>query len=501
MKRPAAVAIAVAAVLFASNVLVSSMLGLGDAEALYYNYSRHLALSYLDHPPLIGWLIAASVSLFGTSVLAVRLVPLCMTGLCLLFAYRATAETFGKNAAAVSALLLFASPVFSIGMTAASPDAPLAACVLLFTWQLHRALTDDSRGVTARVLRPTLLGALVGLAFLAKYTGACLVLSVFALLCQKPYRRFLTAPGLYLGALAAAAFALPVVIWNVRHGYIGVLHRLVYTQGGAGFSLRNLGALIGGQLLYVGPLVLLLMGLAVRRYFRSEGEPPKVRNAQGVLLAVSLPMLAVTYLLCLWSNVAEPHWPAAGYLPLFPLAAHYLVETAKRRLLRWTVGLGAAVLGLAHIVVLTPLLPAIVPRPIYEPKYDLANEMRGWDEAADLLRHLDTDKRPVVAAFYTACSQLVFALNRADDPPVRCASKALTDFDIWYGRFALDERGAFFVTDNRFEHDPKAVLENATVGAKTTLSIVRGGIEVRRFRVWEIGGSEICTTGAREKRR
>ena len=482
MKHPAWALTAVIAVLWASNLLVSARLGLGDAEALYYSYSQHLAGAYLDHPPLIGWLIRAAVSLFGTSVLSVRLVPLCMTGLCLVSAYACTKEMFGRPAAGVCVLLLFASPVFSIGMVAATPDAPLAACVLLFVQQLHRAQVEAFRGPVARVVRPAFIGVLMGLAFLAKVTGACLVITAVLLLLQKPFRRFLKSPGLYVGAAAAAAGCVPVFLWNARHGWVGVLHRLVFTQGDAGFSLRNVGALLGGQVLYVGPLVLLLMGLAVRLHVTSEGDANR-RRAGNLLLATAAPVLLLTYLLACWSKVAEPHWPAAGYLPLYPLAAGYIAESASRRLFRWAVGFGAAVLVIAQIVVLTPLLPVLVPRPIYEPKYDLANELRGWDEAAELVRRLDPEKKPVVAAFYTQCAQLAFALRRKGDPPVRCASEALTDFDIWYGKFELDERGALFVTDNRFDFDPRQVLKNAEVGAKTELVIKRGGVEARRFSV------------------
>ncbi|HKW51295.1 MAG TPA: hypothetical protein VJQ53_06115, partial [Candidatus Eisenbacteria bacterium] len=33
-----------------------------DDEAYYWNWSRHLSLSYLDHPPLVAWLGALATS-------------------------------------------------------------------------------------------------------------------------------------------------------------------------------------------------------------------------------------------------------------------------------------------------------------------------------------------------------------------------------------------------------------------------------------------------------
>lgn len=489
MRRPQVVLVSVIGVLWLSNIVVSSMLGLGDAEALYYLYSRHLALSYLDHPPLIGLLIRFSTAVAGGTVLGVRLVPMGMSALCLLFAYCCTSDMFGKKAAVICVLLMVASPVFSIGMTAASPDAPLAALVMLFVWRLHRAVTDTSEGRASRLMQQAVLGGVLGLAFLAKYTGACLVISVFAVLAQKEHRHFFKHPGFYLAGFIAATGSLPVFVWNYQHEWAGVLHRLVYTQGEAGFSLRNAGALIGGQLLYVGPLVLWLFGSALLHHKNATDKMSAAHRARRLLIAVSLPTLVITYLIVCWSKAAEPHWPAAGYLPLFPLAAGFVAQArpSVQRLFRWTVGFGAVVFAVAHIVVLSPLVPAFVPQKMYEPKYDLANELRGWDEAAALLRAVNPEKKPVVAAFYTQCSQLAFHLNRAEDPKVRCVSPELDDFDIWDGAFAPGKKGAFFVTDNRFDHRSNDFFTDGKIVSKVSLSIKRAGVEVRRFQIVELG--------------
>jgi dolichol-phosphate mannosyltransferase len=127
MRREHLKVVAVVAALSASHLLASSLVGLGDAEALYFGYSRHLSLSYLDHPPLIGWLIALSTAVGGAHPVAVRFVPLLMTALTVTFTFFLTRDAFGKRAADWSVLLLLATPVFSVGMTAAAPDAPLAA--------------------------------------------------------------------------------------------------------------------------------------------------------------------------------------------------------------------------------------------------------------------------------------------------------------------------------------------------------------------------------------
>jgi hypothetical protein len=485
MRSPARVALAVLLLLAISNLLASVLLGLGDAEALYACYGRHLQLAYLDHPPLIGWLTAAVTTLLGQSVLAVRVVSLLLTPLTLWLAFVLARDLYGSRAAGWTSLLLLATPMFAIGTIAVTPDSPLMVLWLAFVWQLQRALKETDRvGAWPRFGRPVLLGLLLGAAFLSKYTGVCLVVTALLVVFGRNGRVWLGRPGFWIGALVAAVVASPVICWNAAHDWAGLLHRLEWTQDGAGFSLRNVGALIGGQLLYAGPLTLILFFWSAKRIWRARRDDP----GPVVLLAASIPALVATYLLVLWSDVAEPHWPAPGYLPLVIGAAGMVAEGKAwpRRLARCAVGLGAFVLLAAHVLVLSPLLPT-VSGDSYRPEYDLGNELRGWPELAETVRALDRDGRPVLAAFYTQCSQLELALAEEGDPAVRCVSPERDDFDIWYGDFELDERGALFVTDNRFEHDPLALVPgSATRGPPIVFEIERAGRWVRRFSIYEL---------------
>ncbi|MCP4605535.1 MAG: glycosyltransferase family 39 protein [Proteobacteria bacterium] len=485
MKRPWVWLVIVIVLMAFSNLLTSSLVGLGDAEALYYCYGQHLSLSYLDHPPLIGWLNHIAVSLGGTSVFSVRAVSVVLATLSIVFTYLLTKEIFGARAGAWSAILLLGTPVFAIGMTASTPDAPLAALWPLFTWQLHRALVDSRLGIWSRFGRPILLGLLLGLAFLAKYTGFCLALTALIVVLRPEGRIWLKRPGFWLGASMAAAVSSPIVIWNARHDWAGLLHRLVWTQKSAGFSLGNAGALLGGQLLYVGPLMLGLLAWACFHIWRNRHIKPEPLT----LLAASFPALAITYLIVLWSDVAEPHWPAAGYLPLFAAAAGFVaeIEGRVRKLARFAVGYGVSAFALLHVLVLTPLLPVLSPQDSYRPEYDLGNELRGWPEAADAIRALNREGKPVLAAFYTQCSQLEFVLSRPGDPEVRCISKETDDFDIWHGQFVLPQGGALFVTDNRFDHDPQTFIPEAREHRPPiTVEITRGGRWVRRFKIFDL---------------
>src|SRR6185503_19884540 len=72
---------------------------------------------------------------------------------------------------------------------------------------------------------------------------------------------------------AIALFSIlvaPVVIWEARRGFSMLTHRLVETQLTSGFSFRNLGAFVGGQLLYVSPPILIGGGFLLVDLFRQR---------------------------------------------------------------------------------------------------------------------------------------------------------------------------------------------------------------------------------------
>jgi dolichol-phosphate mannosyltransferase len=74
---PRALAIAFVAYAFALRLVYQGSVELLPEEAYYWNYSRHLDIGYLDHPPMVAWLIRAGTAVFGQSQFGVRAGALC----------------------------------------------------------------------------------------------------------------------------------------------------------------------------------------------------------------------------------------------------------------------------------------------------------------------------------------------------------------------------------------------------------------------------------------
>jgi len=465
---PISKTLALVAILTLDRLVVSSLFGPGDAEALYWTYGRHLQAAYLDHPPLTGWLLALSNAVLGPTPLGIRIVPILLFDVTVIAAHLlGSAMWKDPEAGWWSALAVSLSPASLIGGVAAAPDAPLAAFWLLSALFLWKSIERPDSGL----LYPALTGISIGLAILSKHTGACLALGALVLAVRVGYHR---RPGFHVALVLALLTAAPVVLWNMDHDWIQLRHRLFWTQGGAGFSMRNLGALVGGQALYMGPALILYFGVLAK-----VARPPTIDYS--FIFWLSVPTLGITYLLCLWSRVAEPHWPFAGYLVLAIGAGGLLkpLTAGMRRIWRVSMGYAFGAYLLAHIFILFPVLPCLLPANRYEPRYDLTNELYGWPEAAEQIRRMAKPGEKVAAAHYTLCSQLTFALSRKNDPQVVCASPEIDDFDLW-GLAPRKGDPLIFVTDNRFPDLPQ-VLRTNRAEKVSSLEITRGGRWVRRF--------------------
>jgi 4-amino-4-deoxy-L-arabinose transferase-like glycosyltransferase len=467
----------------AHHVVVGSLFGLGDAEALYIVYGRHLQGGYLDHPPLVGVVLAVTTALCGESPGAARLPAALAFAASVLLTDLAVRRLGGSpRAGLVGALALVLPPVFFAGSLATTPDAIAAPLCLLALLAATRAMD------TAKAGDALAAGALLGLATLAKVTAGLYAPGLVWLALRRGVR-----PGpIALAALAALCVVSPLVAWNAAHGGAMLLHRLVWTQPGAGLSLRNLGALVGGQLAYVGPPMLVAMGGALAR---------RRSPSTDAFRLPAVPALAAVALLASWSRVAEPHWTVTALLPLVVGVGLCADDRAAaspfaRRLWRAAVGWALVTAIVLHLLVLTPLLPRWLPASLYDARGDLANELHGWDAVAAAVRRAGRPGDLVAADHYTACAQLEVALGRGSR--VHCLTDEIDDWDLWgRGRLPPGAR-AIFVAETRSSGPPLGGVHHSTTpsaglmqprrGAEPVaeVGVRRGGKLVRRFRLFRL---------------
>jgi dolichol-phosphate mannosyltransferase len=210
--RAAAIGIvALAAVL---RLIYMAGVELMPEEAYYWNYAQHLDIGYLDHPPMVGWLIAAGTATLGDTEFGVRIGAVLCGAIASVFIYRLTREMFGTVSGWVAVVLAQTLPFFFLTGILMTPDAPLTAAWAGALYCLYQALIKERAPAWWGV------GLCLGLGLLSKYTIALLGFSTLVfMLIDARSRRWLKRFEPWAAVLLAAIIFSPVIAWNARNDF------------------------------------------------------------------------------------------------------------------------------------------------------------------------------------------------------------------------------------------------------------------------------------------
>ncbi len=465
------------------HILIIGAVGPGNNEAYYWTWSKHLDLSYFDHPPMVAFLIALTTAIGGDSVFFLRIGTVLLFCIVSILIYLLAFEISGNRQTAFYSLgLANIIPLFYLVGILTVPDAPLAVFWLLYLYLLLRV----AKGILW--WHWYLMGLVLGLAVLSKYFAVLLIPSTLLfLLSDKKLRPYLKSPHLYAALVLSGLVASPIILWNIREGWVSFTYHLS-TRHEGGVFWDNLWTLVIGQLGVVTPLLLICF-LAIFFIFVKRGFRPGGNIRDKFIVLTSAPTLIFFYIVMCLTNDAEPHWPGLGYIPLLIgtvwLYPEFLV---KRRNLNlrfswrefsvfgflkfWLKGPSAFKLFVGTALVI-PLIVIILMNiqlfyPLYRPvistnsssdltgwevgKYDATSDLFGWAEVAERVRIMSTEmaeegEAPFVFSFhYNIASQLSFALT--DKTNVFCLSVSTDQFDFWQDTKDLIGRNAIYVETN-----------------------------------------------------
>ena len=208
--RAVALGFVVCAVLL--RLIYASRIELLPEETYYWNYSRHLDLGYLDHPPMVAWLIRAGTTLFGETEFGVRSGAFLCGAISSWYVYRLTRALFDESTALVALVFMQALPFFFFSGIMMTPDVPLTAAWAALLYYLHQALIADRAGAWWRA------GLCLGLGLLSKYTILMLAPAAFIFMVWDARSRHWLRHWLpYASLVLALAIFAPVIYWNATH--------------------------------------------------------------------------------------------------------------------------------------------------------------------------------------------------------------------------------------------------------------------------------------------
>lgn len=472
------------------RLIAAQRVGFGDSEALYACYALYPQPAYLDHPGLVG-VLARAIGGGAPTPLAAHVATSIAATLVPWLAFAAARSAGATKPAALGAGIAVAVvPEIAIGTFAMTPDLPLA-----IAWLAALAFACAGLGADAKSTRAAaaLVGAglAAGVACSAKASGVTLVAALVATYATKPARAHARTPWPWLGLVAGALVVAPIALFEARTGWPMLRHRLVDTQAGAGASLRNLGALVGGQLAYLSPLVAIAAVVVARDLLRAR----RSADATGTLLVFAFVIpLSLLVPLCLWSRVAEPHWIAPALLALpIHFARRAGAPLFSRRFSVASVVTSLALVAIVHAWVLVPSLVRVMPAS-FDATRDITSELYGWPKAVAAVRRVALESRApgsergdlvVVGPHWVVCAQLAAALaHEPSAPPIGCATPIRDDFDGWYPRATWQRAETIvFVTDGRFPFDA-ALFPKHVEARREQVTVLRGGRVARVFSIY-----------------
>jgi len=330
-------------------------------ELYYLASSRHLALGYVDYPPITPLLARIDQTILPGSLPGLRLLTVLAGAAVIVIASLVARELGGNHLAQVLAgLAVLISPMFvgaNILFQTVSFDQLTWAVI---GWLLVRQL----RGADPREW--LWLGLAFGIGLETKYTVIGLGIAICVGLLATPDRRRLATRWPWLGLLIAIVLLLPNIVWQVGHHWDSVAYTLNHrgaTDGPVAYWIQ--------QLLLAGPQLLPIVVMGVVWLWKS----PRFRAAAVTIVAVELFFFLAG---------GKAYYPA----PIYPLAyaagCVWLVEAVRRRWIRRVVVAIAVAVTLVLLPIGLPVLPAQVMADsgIWKARKDFA-DMYGWPDLVE----------------------------------------------------------------------------------------------------------------------
>lgn len=388
-------------------ILVAVVAPLLPDEMYYWDWSRHPAGGYFDHPRMIAAAIHLGTVLAGSSTFGVRLVPL-VCGVITLLALSGSARMIaGHVAVARLRLIVFGMPLITASFLLATPDAPFLAATAVALWGSLRAIR--STRPFDQITWWMASGAFVGLALQSKYTAFLLLPALGLGLLRDPgLRRLLLTPGPWLALGMAALLAGPMLRWNADHDWASLGFQMSHGLGaatGGNSALREL-SFLGGQIAIVNPVLVTLLAFTVWRAVRAGHE------AAERFLGVVAIVIFGAFVISASRRSVEANWPAAAYLPALVLLSAAPLGTRALRWLKIGSGLGMMLTIIAQIHLLTPILPLAR-------EVDQIAESYGWDRVAgEVAKIVSSDSGPAYVAGNRYQETAALAWHLAGHPAV-----------------------------------------------------------------------------------
>ena len=459
---------------FTLHALLGAAVGLSIDEAHYLLYALHPAWSYFDHPPLVGWLQWPLVTL-NAPIGLIRLVPGLLWLLTVWLVYRLTKNLQGtdentEQAGLWAVLALSLAPLLHLLGLGLLPDTLLIFLTVAVMWQ---TLHLEQASLLHRPLRWLVLGFLLGLAGLSKYTAIFLGAAVGVSLVAMHGWRVLRNPWLWVAVFVALAMVMPVAVWNAQNNWVSFSYQAKHGSGNV-WQLIHVVQFLLLQLLAYGPLLL---------WAWTGWRHESLGRTRVFLSFFAIPFAALVILS--GGATSLPHWSAPAWVALAPFAGIGLAR-AMRKGQKLLIRSLACLQMLFCVLLLGLMFTAGLPF-LAQSSGMLTNtpnpfaDLHGWEHAGQRAIALARQEHlgSVAVQNWTLASRLAWY---ARPLPIHVLEDRFDQFDLWAGELPPGDSTLLVDWSHMAYEVPLGTHGFHRCTLLDTVHIVRWGIPISTFR-------------------
>lgn len=437
------------------RLLTIGHFGLGVDEAHYVLYGLHPALSYFDHPPLVGWTEKLFTTFLGVNTFAARLPAVLIGAVASIMVYGWLLRIFRSEhgafwgAAALNAAFLF-NALFMMLM----PDTLLFLLIIPIMISVIHIETRN------RWRDWILLGILLGFSGLSKYTAFLFVIALLIYFVTRRRWDLLREIKMLPAVMIALLIVSPVFIWNAQHAWMSFAFQSAHVSGNGGINPNAFFQSIGAQFGAYSPVLFPVAFYGLLKALRTPANPALFLSGifGGVILAF------FTYN-SLYAR-ALPHWTALFYLLFIPIGTAALLEHSRR----WRRYIYAAVTltGLISLLLHAELRFKFLPFPEYK---SLHRDLYGWDIIMQKATAKITDPtRQAIALTNWSLASRALYYGRSYPVDIFLIDTRHDQFDLWQ-KGTPTGRDLLFIATHDFHKAIKASMQCERVEAAGTFDL------------------------------
>jgi hypothetical protein len=210
-----AVLLGIAAAVALLHLFTNSRYGFHRDELQFLSDARHLDWGFVAYPPLTSFLERILLSIFGLSMVGLRVFAVLAQATSIVVAGLMAKELGGARLAQVTAALAVAFSPLSLfeGTEFQYTSFDFLWWVLIAYFTIRLLRTENPRWCLA-------IGATIGLGLQTKYSIAFYIAGILAGVVLTSARRYFKSGWFWVGIAVAIALFSPNLLWLVRHDFI-----------------------------------------------------------------------------------------------------------------------------------------------------------------------------------------------------------------------------------------------------------------------------------------